>query len=75
MSEYVCMGDVIGLFCEETEGYLFNWQTSSTHNSLHCFHWQHRDKPNGIPNPQGNLKRKLKKCIVYDCIINYVLII
>ncbi|ELT91343.1 hypothetical protein CAPTEDRAFT_201920 [Capitella teleta] len=27
VSEFLCVGDHVSLFCEETEGYIFNWQT------------------------------------------------
>lgn len=27
MSEFLCVGDVISLYCEETEGYVYNCQT------------------------------------------------
>ncbi len=27
MSDFLCVGDYISLFCEETEGYVYNWQT------------------------------------------------
>jgi len=26
MSEFLCVGDIISLYCEETEGYIFSWQ-------------------------------------------------
>ena len=27
MSDFLCIGDFICLYCEETEGYLYNWQS------------------------------------------------
>jgi len=27
MSEFLCVGDVVSLYCEETEGYVYNCQT------------------------------------------------
>ncbi len=27
MSDFLCVGDLISLFCEETEGYIYNWQS------------------------------------------------
>ena len=27
MSDFLCVGDLVSLFCEETEGYVYSWQT------------------------------------------------
>jgi len=27
MSEFLCVGDIVSLYCEETEGYVYNCQT------------------------------------------------
>lgn len=30
MSEFLCVGDIVSLYCEETEGYVYNCQTRFT---------------------------------------------
>lgn len=27
MSDFLCVGDIISLYCEENEGYIFSWQS------------------------------------------------
>ncbi|CAH1798283.1 unnamed protein product [Owenia fusiformis] len=51
--DFLCVGDWITLFCEETEGYLYSWQSSSTHNGLYIYQRQDREKPGNIPNSQA----------------------
>jgi len=29
MGDFLCVGDIISLYCEETEGYIFSWQIRS----------------------------------------------
>ncbi|XP_013381715.1 inositol 1,4,5-trisphosphate receptor type 3 isoform X4 [Lingula anatina] len=53
MGEFLCIGDYISLFCEETEGYVYSYQTSSSHNGLYIYQGQDRKKPGKIPNPHA----------------------
>ncbi|XP_064599288.1 inositol 1,4,5-trisphosphate receptor type 1-like [Liolophura sinensis] len=51
MGEYLCVGDYICLYCEETEGYVNSQQSSATTNGLFIYHKQDRHRPTNIPNP------------------------
>jgi len=37
MSEFLCVGDVVSLYCEETEGYVYNCQTRFVQSSVRSF--------------------------------------
>ncbi|KAK3085572.1 hypothetical protein FSP39_005468 [Pinctada imbricata] len=52
MGEYLCVGDYICLYCEETEGYIYSSQSSSSNNGLYVYPSQDRNRPRNIPNPQ-----------------------
>ncbi|XP_062618413.1 inositol 1,4,5-trisphosphate receptor type 1-like [Saccostrea cucullata] len=52
MGEYLCIGDYICLYCEETEGYVYSSQSSSSNNGLYIYTNQERNRPRNIPNPQ-----------------------
>lgn len=49
MGEYLCVGDYICLYCEETEGYVYSVQSSSTENGVYIFNQQSRSNPSNIP--------------------------
>ncbi|CAH1798712.1 unnamed protein product [Owenia fusiformis] len=77
MSDFLCIGDYICLYCEETEGYVYNCQSSTSHNVIHINQWQEREKPTGIPNPQAvtfqlciqnryKLNKKYRKWLPYN---------
>ncbi|XP_074663089.1 inositol 1,4,5-trisphosphate-gated calcium channel ITPR3-like [Tubulanus polymorphus] len=53
MGEFLCVGDYVCLYCEETEGYVFSVQSSSTHNGLNVYPRQDRTKPNNLPTPHA----------------------
>ncbi|XP_046366515.2 inositol 1,4,5-trisphosphate receptor type 3-like isoform X5 [Haliotis rufescens] len=53
MGEYLCIGDHVSLYCEETEGYAYSYQSSSTNNGLCVYSNQDRNRPVNIPNPQA----------------------
>ncbi|ESN99532.1 hypothetical protein HELRODRAFT_176697 [Helobdella robusta] len=53
MSDFLCFGDFISLYCEETEGYVYNAQTSAAFNSIYVYQWQDREKPKHVPCPQA----------------------
>ncbi|XP_053402419.1 inositol 1,4,5-trisphosphate receptor type 1-like isoform X7 [Mercenaria mercenaria] len=50
MGEYLCIGDYICLYCEETEGYVYSEQSSATDNGLCIYTNQDRNRPTNIPN-------------------------
>ncbi|XP_050396213.1 inositol 1,4,5-trisphosphate receptor type 1 [Patella vulgata] len=50
MGEYLCIGDYICLYCEETEGYVYSYQSSSANNGLCIYTNQDRNRPLNIPN-------------------------
>ncbi|XP_060075349.1 inositol 1,4,5-trisphosphate receptor type 1-like [Ylistrum balloti] len=50
MGEYLCIGDYISLYCEETEGYVYSGQSSSSNNGLFVYINQERNRPKNIPN-------------------------
>ncbi|XP_052817063.1 inositol 1,4,5-trisphosphate receptor type 3-like isoform X2 [Mya arenaria] len=50
MGEYLCIGDYICLYCEETEGYVYSEQSSATDNGLCIYSNQDRNRPTNIPN-------------------------
>nr|XP_022341732.1 inositol 1,4,5-trisphosphate receptor type 2-like isoform X5 [Crassostrea virginica] len=52
MGEYLCIGDYVCLYCEETEGYVYSSQSSSSNNGLYIYSNQERNRPRNIPNPQ-----------------------
>nr|XP_019924346.2 inositol 1,4,5-trisphosphate receptor type 1 isoform X2 [Crassostrea gigas] len=52
MGEYLCIGDYVCLYCEETEGYIYSSQSSSSNNGLFIYSNQERNRPRNIPNPQ-----------------------
>ncbi|XP_064627454.1 inositol 1,4,5-trisphosphate receptor type 1-like isoform X9 [Lineus longissimus] len=53
MGEFLCIGDYVCLYCEETEGYVYSLQSCSTYNGLNVYCRQDRNKPNNIANPHA----------------------
>ncbi|CAH1800294.1 unnamed protein product [Owenia fusiformis] len=53
MSDFLCFGDYICLYCEETEGYAYSLQSSSAHNSLYVYNGQSKELPLGLANVQA----------------------
>ncbi|CAL1526675.1 unnamed protein product, partial [Lymnaea stagnalis] len=53
MGEYLCIGDYLCLYCEETEGFVCSYQSSSTNNGLFVYNSQDRNRPTNIPNAQA----------------------
>ncbi|XP_071176008.1 inositol 1,4,5-trisphosphate-gated calcium channel ITPR2-like isoform X12 [Mytilus edulis] len=52
MGEYLCIGDYVCLYCEETEGYVYSSQSSSSNNGLYVYTGQERNRPRNVPNQQ-----------------------
>ncbi|XP_076109900.1 inositol 1,4,5-trisphosphate-gated calcium channel ITPR2-like isoform X1 [Mytilus galloprovincialis] len=52
MGKYLCIGDFICLYCEETEGYVYSIQSSCMNNGLNVYTNQDRNRPRNVPNPQ-----------------------
>ncbi|KAK2143234.1 hypothetical protein LSH36_861g02002 [Paralvinella palmiformis] len=50
-AEALCVGDTVCLFSEETFGYVYCMQTSSTRSELALYKNQKRDRPQ-VPDPQ-----------------------
>ncbi|KAK2143258.1 hypothetical protein LSH36_859g02062 [Paralvinella palmiformis] len=50
---FLSIGDLVCLYCEETQGYVYNCQTSTVHNGLQIYHKQNMEQPRGIPDPRG----------------------
>ncbi|KAK0061845.1 inositol 1 4 5-trisphosphate receptor type 2, partial [Biomphalaria pfeifferi] len=74
MGEYLCIGDYLCLYCEETEGFVYSYQSSSTNSGLHVYCHQDRNRPTNIPNAQAvifqiciqnryKLNKKYRKCL------------
>ncbi|XP_076449737.1 inositol 1,4,5-trisphosphate-gated calcium channel ITPR1-like isoform X2 [Babylonia areolata] len=53
MGEYLCIGDYLCLYCEETEGYVYSYQSSSANNGLFVYSHQDRNRPTNVPNPHA----------------------
>ncbi|KAK3086885.1 hypothetical protein FSP39_024881 [Pinctada imbricata] len=53
VGEYLCVGDYIGLFSVETEGYVYSLQSSTVHSGLSIYQNQDREKPSKIPNAEA----------------------
>ncbi|PVD21456.1 hypothetical protein C0Q70_19629 [Pomacea canaliculata] len=53
MGEYLCIGDYLCLYCEETEGFVYSHQSSTANNGLFVFSHQDRNRPTNIPNPHA----------------------
>ncbi|RUS87050.1 hypothetical protein EGW08_005203, partial [Elysia chlorotica] len=53
MGEFLCIGDFLCLYCEETEGFVYSYQSSSTSNGLYVYNGQDRNSPNNIANAQA----------------------
>ena len=41
------------MYCEETGGYIFNFQSSCAYNGLYIYYGQDRKKPQNIQDPKG----------------------
>ncbi|CAC5357472.1 unnamed protein product [Mytilus coruscus] len=52
MGKYLCIGDFICLYCEETEGYVYSIQSSCMNNGLNVYSNQDRNRPRNVPDPQ-----------------------
>uniref|UniRef100_A0A1I8IDC1 Inositol 1,4,5-trisphosphate receptor n=1 Tax=Macrostomum lignano TaxID=282301 RepID=A0A1I8IDC1_9PLAT len=44
-SGFVCIGDYIGLYCEDTDGHVFSQNSCAAFNGLFVYHSCHRDRP------------------------------
>ncbi|XP_035825085.1 inositol 1,4,5-trisphosphate receptor type 3 isoform X3 [Aplysia californica] len=74
MGEHLCIGDYLCLYCEETEGFVYSYQSSSTNNGLYVYNSQDRNRPTNIPNAHAvvfqiciqnryKLDKKYRKCL------------
>ncbi|KAL3860316.1 hypothetical protein ACJMK2_010455, partial [Sinanodonta woodiana] len=50
MGEYLCIGDYICLYCEETEGYVYSHHSSAANSGLYIYTSQEKTRPSNIPN-------------------------
>ncbi|XP_059139568.1 inositol 1,4,5-trisphosphate receptor type 1-like isoform X3 [Physella acuta] len=76
MGEQLCIGDYLCLYCEETEGFVCSYQSSSTNSGLFVYTGQDRNRPTNIPNAHTvvfqvciqnryKLNKKYRKCVSY----------
>uniref|UniRef100_A0A1I8H777 Inositol 1,4,5-trisphosphate receptor n=1 Tax=Macrostomum lignano TaxID=282301 RepID=A0A1I8H777_9PLAT len=49
---FICIGDFISLYCEDTDGHAFSRNSSNAYNGLYVYHNLDRDHPIQVPDPQ-----------------------